>query len=246
MNDPRGSLWWKWDLHVHTPSSIVNEYGGEADDIWERFLKDLESLPSQFKVIGINDYIFLDGYKRVCQEKQRGRLNNIDLILPVIELRLDKFGGTEGSLSRVNFHVIFSNELDPETIQEQFLSAIRTDYKLTPENEERKIEWNAIPTKRSIEDLGRKIIESVPIEKRNQYGSPLKEGFYNINFSYDKVKDALNSSYLNGKYITAVGKTEWANIKWNDQSIAEKKSIINNAGFVFISAESVDAWAQSN
>ena len=106
MNDPRGSIWRKWDLHIHTPSSIINEYGGDTEPIWERFLKDLESLPPQFKVIGINDYIFLDGYRRVCKEKENGRLNNIDLILPVIELRLDKFGGTDGSLSRVNFRLL--------------------------------------------------------------------------------------------------------------------------------------------
>jgi len=91
-------------------------------------------------VIGINDYIFIDGYRRILQEKSNGRLNNIDLILPVIELRLDKFGGTESSLSRVNFHIIFSNELDPEIIQEQFLNAIRSGYRLTPEYEDRKIE----------------------------------------------------------------------------------------------------------
>ena len=30
MNDPRGSLWRKWDLHVHTPYSIVQGYGGEG------------------------------------------------------------------------------------------------------------------------------------------------------------------------------------------------------------------------
>ncbi|MFZ3149762.1 MAG: hypothetical protein WA137_12085 [Methanothrix sp.] len=143
MNDPRGSLWRKWDLHVHTPNSIVNEYGGNTEEVWERFLKDLENLPSQFKVIGINDYIFIDGYRRVLKEKSNGRLDNIDLILPVIELRLDKFGGTDGSLSRVNFHIIFSNELDPEIIQEQFLNAIRSGYSLTPEYEDRKIEWGA-------------------------------------------------------------------------------------------------------
>ena len=242
MNDPKGSIWRKWDLHIHTPSSIVNEYGGDTEQIWERFLKDLESLPPQFKVIGINDYIFLDGYRRVCEEKERGRLKNIDLILPVIELRLDKFGGTDGSLSRVNFHIIFSNELDTEIIQEQFLNAIRSGYSLTPEYEDRKIEWGAIATKRSLEDLGRKIIESVPLEKKSQYESPLREGFNNINFSYEKIKDALKSPYFEGKYITAVGKTEWADIKWNDQSPAEKKSIINSAGFVFISSTTVDAF----
>jgi DNA repair protein SbcC/Rad50 len=95
---------------------------------------------------------------------------------------------------------------------------------------------------RSLEELGKKIIESAPLEKRSQYGSPLREGFNNINFSYEKVKDALESPYFKGKFIIAVGKTEWSDIKWNDQSIAEKKSIVNNAGFVFISAETVDAY----
>ena len=37
--------------------------------------------------------------------------------------------------------------------------------------------------------------------------------------------------------MTAVGKTEWADIKWNDNSIADKKTIINGADWVFISAE---------
>jgi len=122
------------------------------------------------------------------------------------------------------------------------LNAIRSGYSLTPEYEDRKIEWGAIATKRSLEDLGRKIIESVPLEKKSQYESPLREGFNNINFSYEKVKDVLKSHYFEGKYITAVGKTEWADIKWNDQSPAEKKSIINSAGFVFTSSTTADAF----
>lgn len=72
MNDPRGSTWRKWDLHVHTPASIVHNYGG--NDPWAQFIDDLETLPPEFKVIGINDYIFVDGYKRVLQERADGRL----------------------------------------------------------------------------------------------------------------------------------------------------------------------------
>ena len=41
------------------------------------------------------------------------------LILPVIELRLDKFGGSRNHLSRVNFHIIFSDKLTPELIEAQ-------------------------------------------------------------------------------------------------------------------------------
>lgn len=60
-NELAGSTWKKWDLHVHTPSSVVHNYPGEEAAAWEAFLQDLEKLPSEFKVIGINDYIFLGG-----------------------------------------------------------------------------------------------------------------------------------------------------------------------------------------
>ncbi|MGA7936224.1 MAG: hypothetical protein WCA35_21905, partial [Kovacikia sp.] len=91
-SNPRGSLWSKWDLHVHTPASVVQHYGGDCDEAWEKFFTDIESLPPEFKVIGINDYIFIDGYKKVTKAYASGRMQNIALFLPVIELRLDKFG----------------------------------------------------------------------------------------------------------------------------------------------------------
>ncbi|MEY4602579.1 MAG: hypothetical protein RL292_520, partial [Candidatus Parcubacteria bacterium] len=81
----RGSEWRKWDLHVHTPKSFVNEYGSDTVEVWEKFIADLEALPLEFKVIGINDYLFLEGYEKVLEYKKQGRLQNIELILPVIE-----------------------------------------------------------------------------------------------------------------------------------------------------------------
>ena len=27
VNDARGSLWRRWDLHVHTPASLYHNYG---------------------------------------------------------------------------------------------------------------------------------------------------------------------------------------------------------------------------
>lgn len=85
-----GSTWKKWDLHVHTPESFYHNYPGTNDEAWEAFISDLERLPSEFKVIGINDYVLVDGYEKVLNAKNKqNRLKNIDLILPVIELRLD-------------------------------------------------------------------------------------------------------------------------------------------------------------
>jgi hypothetical protein len=85
----RGSEWRKWDLHVHTPFSVVNDFGDpNQETTWKAYFEDLEKLPEEVKVLGINDYLFLDGYKKVLEYKKSGGLKNIDLILPVIEFRI--------------------------------------------------------------------------------------------------------------------------------------------------------------
>ena len=66
-----GSEWNKWDLHIHTPLSIVQYYGNNTEQLWERYIKDIENLPPEFKVLGINDYLFLDGYERLKKEKEQ-------------------------------------------------------------------------------------------------------------------------------------------------------------------------------
>ena len=235
MRYPRGSLWWCWDLHVHSPASLVQSYGGNTDEVWARFLGDLENLPEEFKVIGINDYIFLEGYERVLEERKNGRLRNIDLVLPVIELRLDKFGGSTHHLSRVNYHVIFSNELPVYTIQTQFINALRVESRLNAGDS--RPAWVGLPTRESIKDFGQAIINSVPEAERTHYTDPLLEGFNHLNFHLDAIRQALESPYFKNKVVTAVGKTEWADIRWQDGSIADKKDIINGADLVFTAAE---------
>jgi ABC-type lipoprotein export system ATPase subunit len=241
MNDPRGSVWRKWDLHVHTPASLIHQYPGA--DPWPAFLSDIEALPPEFKVIGINDYIFLDGYKRILQERAKGRLTNIDTFFPVIELRLNKFGGTAGALSRVNYHVLFSDEISPDVIEQQFLNALSQHYKLQPGAD--GIKWSGLPTKQGLTDLGNAVIASVPENQRAKFDSPLNEGFNHLCLTEEAVHKALGSTYFVGKYVTAVGKTEWADIKWNEQSVAEKKTTINNVDLVFTAAKSPDDWKKA-
>jgi ABC-type lipoprotein export system ATPase subunit len=242
MNDPRGSLWRKWDLHVHTPESLVHEYDGA--DPWPQFIDELEHLPAEFKVIGINDYIFLDGYRRILKEKAAGHFKNIDLFLPVIELRLDKFGGSQNHLKRVNYHIIFSDELGADLIEHQFLNALPSKYILSPQYDDlqKKGKWQALPTKQSLADLGQQIIDSVPANEKKNYKTPLVEGFNNLCLSLDSLSEALSSPYFKDKYVTAVGKTEWASINWNDNTIADKKTIINGARLVFTASDSRQHW----
>lgn len=245
-NSSVGSVWRKWDLHVHSPDSFYQNYPGSEKEAWEAFLSDLEALPAEFKVIGINDYVLVDGYEKVLKAKSEGRLQNIDLILPVVELRLDKFGGTVrddgsgSSWSRINLHVIF-DQVDPQLIREQFISAISSSYKLLP-GSVGKGGWSQIITRTSIEALGRAIIESVPEDKRGKFRPPLVEGFNNLCVSMEAVADALRNEVFHGKHVLAVGKTEWEDLKWTDHTIAEKKTLINCAQLVFTAAESPERY----
>lgn len=237
----RGAEWWKWDLHVHTPASLVHHFRAKDEkDVWEKYISDLESLPPEFKAIGINDYLFLDGYRKVLEYKKNGRLQNIDLILPVIEFRLKKFAGHK-QFKRINFHVIFSDEVGPDLIQNQFLNTLTGEYHLTPGVD--KSMWNGAVTHDSLIDLGNKIKASVPVEQLPYYGSDLEEGFNNLNLDEKSVIDRLkDSTYFKGKFLFAIGKTEWDALPWSDGSIAEKKDVINKAHLVFTASEGVTAF----
>ena len=237
----RGSEWRIWDLHVHTPLSIENNYGCANDEEgWNKYITALEQLPSDIKVLGINDYLFIDGYKKVKEYKDSGRLSNIELLLPVVEFRLAKFCGHK-QFKRINFHVIFSNEVSADVIQYQFLNALSSNYTLSTDCIQ---QWGGVVTMENLEDLGRRIINSVPEEQKHNYGSPLKEGFNNLNLELSQIITILNNApqYFKGKYLTAIGKTEWDEFKWDDTSIAEKKTIINQADIVFTAAENIEKF----
>ena len=159
----RGSEWRKWDLHVHTPASLCSEYGGDNDEIWEQFIQRIENLPSDIKVLGINDYLFLDGYEKVLKYKKDGRIPNIELLLPVIEFRLKEFVGSK-ELGRINYHIIFADEslLSPQDIQYHFLQGLRSKANLSADIPN-GCTWGGIITRDTLIDLGKHISASIPI-----------------------------------------------------------------------------------
>ncbi len=107
-NINQGSEWRKWDLHVHTSSSI-NQQFGNTEEGWEKFINALEHLPKDVKVIGITDYYFIDGYEKVIEHFKNGRLQNLEKIFPILEFRIDSFGsGNENKLQKINLHRLFN------------------------------------------------------------------------------------------------------------------------------------------
>lgn len=233
-----GSDWRKWDLHIHTPKTLCSEYGGDTEEIWEKFITELERLSSEkhLKVIGINDYLFLDGYKKVLEYKNNGRLTNIDLILPIVEFRLKEFVGSK-ELGRLNFHIIFADSalLSVEQIVTHFLSGLIGKGNLdvtAPDN----YTWGGVITRETLIELGQHIIDVTPADKRIPM-KPLDVGFNNINFELSKIENLLGEGsepniFLKGKYFKAIGKAEWEDYRW-DGSALDKKSIINKTHFIF-------------
>ncbi len=124
----RGSVWRKWDLHVHTPASFhhefkfLNEEEREKyqNNVWEKYIDELEKI-SDVPVIGITDYFTIEGYKKVLVYREEGRLQNFELILPNIEFRLTII--TEEN-KRLNIHLIFSDSIRVEDIND-FLARIK-------------------------------------------------------------------------------------------------------------------------
>jgi hypothetical protein len=76
-------------LHVHTPESRLGAlFGGTT---WEDYVQAVETAATNAKisVIGVTDYMTIDGYEKLFAEKSaNGRLSSVDLLIPNIELRM--------------------------------------------------------------------------------------------------------------------------------------------------------------
>ena len=127
-------------------------------------------------------------------------------------------------------------------MERQFITLLPRDFRLLPTHDALRGRWSAVPTRKTLTDLGQLIIDAAPAEQKAKYGQPLHEGFNNFNVALDNVQKALSSTYFQKRYLTAVGKTEWDAIKWGDASIAEKRNVIHNADIVFMAAETVAAF----
>ena len=104
VEDKRGSLWHRWDPHIHTPGTALNDQYAGADT-WESFLCAVETSNPPIRALGITDYFGIDRYEQIVDEKHRGRLPGVGLIFPNVELRL---GIETAKSSAVNIHLLFS------------------------------------------------------------------------------------------------------------------------------------------
>lgn len=104
VQSKRGAIWHRWDPHIHTPGTALNNQYAGADP-WEAFLSAVEASNPPIRALGITDYFGIEHYEQVVEEKHRGRLRAVGLIFPNVELRL---GIETARASAVNIHLLFS------------------------------------------------------------------------------------------------------------------------------------------
>lgn len=237
----QGSIWRKWDLHIHSPLTILNnQYPKLADGTpdWESFLTKLESL--DIAVLGITDYFTIDGYKKIKEFKEQGRLANIYTILPNIEFRLNSVLSSKKDghkPRRLNFHVIFSDEVSVQDIEEHFLHDLHFFYEGNPQDEDdtRKLKSS------NIAELGNKLIEQHKNFKDRGL-SPLQVGVMQTVVNHEDINKCIEGKRFKGKYIIVFPEELSNLIDWDGQDHHIRKGLLQKSDIVFSSNTKTRSW----
>ncbi len=247
MNLPRGSIWRKWDLHIHTPASYLNNQFG---DDWDKYVQALFkiAIDKEIAVLGITDYFTIDGYKKIKEdylakpsklqelftEEEIKEINKI-LVIPNIEFRLNKFVGN----SSINFHVLFSEDVLTKYIEENFLHDLDFVYEGNPQDTEEKSKLKI----QNLEALGRKL--KAQHAKFQKY-SDIYVGMMNAVVDDSQISDILEGapSKFKGKYLLGLASDEnLSDIDWDSRDHQTRKVLIQKSDFLFSSNIKTREWA---
>jgi hypothetical protein len=119
--DLRGSIWRRWDPHIHAPGTALNnQFGANA---WEGYLVAVEQAEPRIEALGVTDYYSIDDYEVVLGHKVAGRLPDVGLIFPNVELRLPTATGSDHP---VNIHLLISPDTADHVYQaRRFLRTLK-------------------------------------------------------------------------------------------------------------------------
>lgn len=108
LKNKSGSLWRRWDLHLHPPGTKLNNAFGDPANpaVWDRYIDTLEE--SSVQCFGITDYFSCDGYFELTKRFQARKPNSTKVFFPNIEFRLSESISADGS--HPDIHVIFDND----------------------------------------------------------------------------------------------------------------------------------------
>ncbi|KEC73941.1 hypothetical protein RLPCCGM1_c2060 [Rhizobium leguminosarum bv. phaseoli CCGM1] len=225
----RGSIWHRWDPHVHAPGTVLsNNFGPNA---WEPYLQAIEQSSPRIRALGITDYYSFSLYEQVVAHKKAGRLKDVELIFPNIEMRFEMGTSSDGV---INFHLLVCPD-EPDHL-EKLQSFMR---KLTFEAHE---ETYACDRDELIR-LGRTHKHNANLEPE----AALREGANQFKVSRSKLRDAFDkSTWAQRNILVAVAAGEGdgtAGLQGDASLVTMRKEIEKAAHFIFGSSRKLrDFW----
>src|SRR6266702_5676929 len=84
----RGSVWHRWDPHIHTPQTVLNNQLGNSPEAWDAFARRVSDTRPPIRALGITDYYGIENYIKARAMWLAGKLPEVGLIFPNVELRL--------------------------------------------------------------------------------------------------------------------------------------------------------------
>ena len=120
MDDPVGAVWRRWEPHIHTPGTAMNDNYKSAS--LSDFLGLVEQASPTVECIGITDYYLTRRYEEVQAAVADGRLPGVRMLFCNVELRLS----IETKAGKgINIHLLVSPD-DPQHVAQikRFLSKL--------------------------------------------------------------------------------------------------------------------------
>lgn len=264
MNYKVGSMWRKWDLHVHSPFSVLNNgdlgngYDKDNNDkILDKYVYELftNAIKEKVEVIGITDYYLIEGYKTV-----KRILDNMDrlsrifaneiatdskflkkireiTILPNIEFRLE-LGISEKTplgLKNSKYQMHVIFSSDVEIQKIEDNFLHRLEY-LTHISDGKQDTYTI--TKENFESYGTNLLS----KGIGGAGSPLFVGMNNAHVSIKDVIKFLDSNEFKNKHIVVLAEEDQSNQNWNDQLAGIRSNLYNASHAIFSSNEKTINW----
>src|ERR1035437_491380 len=87
LRNPQGSIWRRWDPHIHLPGTLFNDRFGELTDA--EALNILAKCEPAVEVACVTDYYTTDSFRRALKAWMNGAGASIRSLIPNVELRLD-------------------------------------------------------------------------------------------------------------------------------------------------------------
>ncbi|WP_293884437.1 TrlF family AAA-like ATPase [Sphingobacterium sp. UBA1498] len=123
----KGSIWRKWDLHLHTPKTkLSNHYileGKDEIEVWKEYCKLIEE--SDVSAFGITDYFCCENYFEFLSLFKSNHPQSRKVFFLNIEFRLPVAVNRQGE--EVNIHIIFDNKVQKSKIDEFLLNLKTSD-----------------------------------------------------------------------------------------------------------------------